>query len=280
MNSSTSINFLNGKAVTCLSPFDRGLYYGHGLFETLRREQGVCPLKALHLARLDRGAAALNIPFDIALLEQYWQVFEKSIPDTGIVKIVLTSGQGGRGYRAIADTQPNYLLQWHQFESDKNQPQRGIAVQCCDYRLPDNPRLAGIKHLNRLDQVMASAEIDWRACQEGLLLDVRDKLVEGISHNIFLRYGNSWVTPDLSRVGVAGVMREHLLQYLFAKAGFAVDVRDIPLGRLAEADEIFMCNSVTGIWPVTAISSVTFPVGEQTRALQQRLAATLPCFAI
>lgn len=277
--------FINGRQQARLSVMDRGLNYGHGLFETVRLYRGECPLWSYHLRRLMQGASVLGIPIDELLLAHYWQDCLGKIPADGILKLMVTGGQTGRGYRADTSTPPTYLLQWHpltQTMTDEAQinGRKGIAVAWCRYRLPDNKPLAGIKHLNRLDQVLASAEVDRNLYQEGLLSDQHGQLIEGISRNIFIRIGNQWLTPDLANVGVAGVMRRYLIEKIFQQLCLPVKEEPIAIDKLNQAEEVFMCNSITGIWPVIAIEQHhQFQIGEQTRAIQKQLGANISCFA-
>lgn len=287
MGFETPITYINGCLQSGLSVYDRGLNYGHGLFETLRLSQGQSPFWDYHMARLQSGAKALGIVLQPAVLAEYWRAFVTAVPAQGVVKIIVTAGQGARGYRlGSCDTGTNYLLQWFPLDSEGLAKiglhcREGVAVKPCRHRLPHNPRLAGIKHLNRLDQVLASKDIDGEQYQEGLVLDCVGNIVEGVSRNVFLRVGTRWLTPDLNRAGVAGVMRRYLLEQVFNRCGLTAAVETVSYQRLGDIEEAFMCNSVGGIWPVVAIEGGgRFEIGDQTRTLQRQLGRDIPCFAI
>ena len=273
--------FINGVSEASLSPFDRGLSYGHGLFETLRLHQGGLPLWDQHLRRLTAGADKLFIPFDAALLQGFVDQSLAHFPANGIVKITLTAGEGARGYR-YQPARSNYLVQYFDLPSPPLSSPASVVLQPCVYRLPDNPRLAGIKHLNRLDQVLAASELA-DAC-DGLLLDTQDRVIEALGSNLFMLRDGRWLTPDLTRAGVAGVMRGYLQAEVFPGRGVEVVIADITLADVAAAEEVFICNAVMGIRPVHEIRGVAvwdlanWGVGSQTLALRAELSRQLPCF--
>lgn len=265
--------FINGAASDCLTSLDRGLSYGHGVFETMRRYDGQIPLLALHLERLAMGLERLGIHASTDTIVDRLDSGLMQMPANGVVKLTVTAGVGPRGYRTPPVVSPTVIVHWN--------PAPGVPATCtlqqCRYRLPANPVLAGIKHLNRLDQVVAAMELEGDL--QGLLLDQDGNVVEALSHNIFLRFKNDWLTPRLEHCGVAGVMRRYLLDSLFPATGFSVTEALIPAARLAEADEIFICNAVSGITPVAAIAGLqTWSEHPQTVVLQHRLEENLPCF--
>jgi 4-amino-4-deoxychorismate lyase len=271
--------FLNGELADSVSTKDRGFCYGHGLFETLRLVNGVAPLWDLHLSRLKSGAVRLGIVIDDQLLDQYCDQLVDVCPADGIMKIVITAGNGGRGYRTDVSLLPNYLLQWfpltaYPFEYS----QQGISLKLCRHQLPNAPSLAGIKHLNRMDQVLARAE--WGDdYPEGLMLNQQGHVVEGVSSNLFYRRGEQWCTPRLDQCGVAGVMRQYLLDELLPGLSISVLIEAISLDELLSVDELFLCNSVVGIWPVLSLENHTvWSLGEETRLIQQQLHQVLPCY--
>ncbi len=273
MNASTRSCFVNGEAASAISVFDRGLHYGHGLFETMRVEHGTIPLWQLHRQRLKTGAVKLGIEVDDLLLEDYLQTALRDAPAHSVLKLLVTAGEGDRGYAQSGREQPNYLFQRSKLPSMPEIP-AGIAVWPCQQRLAVNPALAGIKHLNRLEQVLARAEQPVSRFAEGLMLDHDDYLVEGIASNLFCRKGNQWLTPTLDRCGVAGVMREYLL------STHAVIQCRLQLNDLADVDELFLCNAVYGIRPVVSVEGVgDWEVGQQTLEWKQQLGEEILCFA-
>jgi 4-amino-4-deoxychorismate lyase len=145
--------------------------------------------------------------------------------------------------------------------------EQGIRLFPCATRLSRQPLLAGLKHLNRLEQVIARSEWQDTEHAEGLMLDQAGRVIEGVFSNLFLVRDGVLITPDLKRCGVAGVMRAELL-FQAESLGIPTQITDIPLEQLQWADEVFVCNSVYGVWPVHACAALSWPVGPLTRKLQ------------
>lgn len=262
----------NGVFGAHLSPLDRGLAYGDGLFETCRVRAGRVPLWPLHWRRLEAGAKRLGIPLDGERLErERQQLLSAGERQSGVLKLIVTRGQGGRAYQAPAHPEPSLCWQFRPGESPAWDAGRaGVALYQCRHRLGDNPALAGMKHLNRLEYVLARSE--WGDdFPEGLLLDAEDRIIEGTLSNVFIRLRQGWCTPALDRNGVAGVMRQLLLESLAPAQGIVVAERSIRIQELMAAREWFVCNSVFGVWPVTALAPGlgSWAVGEQTLQLQR-----------
>ncbi|MEZ0122088.1 MAG: aminodeoxychorismate lyase [Candidatus Reddybacter sp.] len=274
----TISSFVDGKPQDSLSLHDRGLNYGHGLFETMRLSAGQLPLWTYHRQRLGIGADRLGITLDSARLETYLQQALEAFPAEGMVKFLLTAGVGPRGYR-YQNPLSSYVLQY--FSLPTVADPKAVRLQRCQYALPHNAQLAGIKHLNRLDQVLAAAEL--KDDFDGLLLDVEGKVVEALSSNIFLFDGQSWITPELNLCGVAGVMRRLLCEEIIPSLGQHVVVKSIALGSLVNAPEVFVCNSVRGIRPVRELEGLARwsreSSGSETAKVIAQLAQTYPCFS-
>ena len=286
------INFpfisVNGVLDATISPLDRGFAYGDGVFETCRYSKGAIPLWDYHRERLIRSAARLHIPLDERLLNQYVDSMLAYLCDvdiaSAVVKITLTRGVGGRGYRFPDQIEPTYCVGiFSGNELHTEQYRKGVNVRICDLRLAQTPALAGMKHLNRLEHILARAE--WRdEFAEGLLLDTQGRVIEATVSNLFVVKNNQLYTPDLSASGVAGIMRQTIIEKLAAPLGLACHIRDMYLNFLYEADEIFLCNSVYGIWPVNTLvderqnivaSPHSYTSDQITRALQQQLSRLL-----
>lgn len=278
MDNYPPITQINGQDASCINPFDRGFCYGHGLFETTRLMDGVIPLWPLHVNRLVAGANRLGIPCNETMLVRYRDTLLTQCKDDGVVKIVLTAGVGGRGYRTPEAVSPTYLFQW--FPSPEyicNWSSTGVPLFLCNQKLASSPLLAGMKHLNRLEQVLARAE--WGdEYPEGLLLDQQGYAVEGVSSNLFCYHEGQWLTPILTDCGVAGVMREYLMSVLLPELSIPVAESRITLEKLISSEEVFLCNSVIGIWPVVSLADrYRWSLGSGTRLIQRRLSETLPC---
>lgn len=260
--------WINGQPADCIALADRGLAYGDGLFETIKVRKGRALLFERHLARLQDGCQRLAIPCDMPVLRAELQAYMQQLGQ-GVCKLILTRGAGQRGYASPSPCVPQRILQassapqWPSAHAAE-----GVRLFACQLRLAEQPLLAGLKHLNRLEQVLARAEWSDPAFAEGLLLDQKGHVVDGVFSNIFIVHSQQLLTPDLSRCGVAGVMRAELLARAQA-AGLAAHVMDITLQHLQQADEVFTCNSLYGIWPVLGYAQQSWPVGPMTRKLQQ-----------
>lgn len=262
---------VNGHFGSDLDIQDRGLNYGHGVFETL----SICAHKPLlwqaHIERLLKSCQRLMIPTDSLQdqLEQDLRLLE--LEENAVLKVIVTAGSGGRGYQLPRDPHPTRILQIFPKPVFPDQPeQTGITARWCNMQLSCAPALAGIKHLNRLEQVLARAEWDDPTIREGILCGNDGYLAEGTMSNIFLVSHGKLYTPDLSYYGVAGIMRDHIMT-LANNADLEVVIAQLPASRLMEADEVFFCNSLIGIWPLRQLEKLRFNLGPVTQHLQQLL---------
>ncbi|WP_315807599.1 aminodeoxychorismate lyase [Pseudomonas sp. C9-3] len=264
------LSWIDGQSAEVLSARDRGLAYGDGLFETIRVSAGRPRLLARHRARLEEGVRRLSLSVSLDLVEDEILRFSALLGD-GVAKLVLTRGEGARGYAPQADAQVRRLLLASPAPAypAKNR-EEGVRLFSCATRLAEQPLLAGLKHLNRLEQVLARAEWSDPAFAEGLMRDVSGRVIEGVFSNLFLVKHGELITAELGRCGVAGVMRAEIIERARSQ-GLPVIVRDIDHGELADADEVFLCNSLYGIWPVLGVAEFTWPVGPLTRKLQGQL---------
>ena len=256
---------------------DRGAQYGDGLFETIAIRSGEPRLWNFHVERLRSGCERLGFaaPSAESLLDdlQFSISASGKGPERALAKIMVTSGRGARGYQRRGELQaitrigifnaPQYCAEFYR---------NGIKARLCQHRIATQPALAGIKSLNRLDQVLARTEWSDSSIFEGLMLDADDRLICGTMSNVFIGHGNSIATPELARCGVAGVMRRHLLS-LFDKERIACEIRDIDVRELESADEIFIANSQFGVLPVRRIDTQRMTVGSVTRKVLQLAAA-------
>ena len=261
---------INGEPAASVSVADRGLQYGDGLFETVAVIAGQPRLWDRHLARLRSGAQRLGIacPEKVALQREADRLTQ-GMAGNGVLKIVVTRGQGGRGYRPRVETPPTRILSLHAFpEYPAAYWTIGVDVRLCATRLSEQPALAGIKHLNRLDQVIARGEWDNESVAEGLMLDQNGRVIEGTFTNLFALRAGRLYTADLARCGVAGVMRQAILDYC---DGQGLPLRVVPglsLDELEAAEEVFLSNSLIGVWSVRSIDGAPLRGG---RALVGRL---------
>lgn len=284
MQRSLPLIAINGIVDQQVSPLDRGFTYGDGVFETCRMINGRIPLWDLHRQRLLSSCTTLRIPLQINVLEQYLQqliaqVFAIELREA-TVKIIVTRGEGGRGYSLPDIVKPTLCIGI--FPSrvyPEHYASHGVTVRICQQRLGCSSTLAGLKHLNRLEHILARAEWADGDIAEGLLLDNQDHLIEATVSNIFIVNHGVLFTPELNQAGVAGVMRRFIVDTIAQQLDLRVVIKTLTLVDLYGADEIFLSNSLFAIWPVTKVISNeihTFPVGAITARLQQLLQSTLP----
>lgn len=261
-----TMHLINGQRTESIDARDRGLHYGDGLFETLAVRAGAPLLWERHMQRLMHGCARLGLPApDVALLHRE-TTHVCANAARGVLKIILTRGVGGRGYRCAAST-PTRILTLHPWPDYPDAfKQQGIKVRICATRLGMNPALAGVKHLNRLEQVLARNEWDDADVPEGLMLDGAGRVIEGTLSNVFAVRDGALLTPDLSQCGVAGVMRALILEQA-AAWGIETRVTQFGVEELTAMHEVFVCNSLIGVWPVRELAGAALAVGPLTRRI-------------
>lgn len=260
-----------GDAVHALDPADRGLAYGDGVFETVLFHAGRLVWWDEHWARLQRGAKALNLlmPDPNRLHAEVESLVSGHAH--GVLKLILTRGPGGRGYAPPPMQVPTVVLSVHDVPMPP--PSDGLGLRWCDMRLSIQPRLAGFKHLNRLEQVLARAEWDDPGTHEGLMRDTEGDVVCATSANLFIRSGGRWLTPPVDRCGIAGICRQWAMS--------ALDAREqrLAVNDIEQAQALFLCNSVRGIQPVSRLDAQLWEPDPEVAALIERLAREQPAFA-
>jgi len=255
---------VNGVASEVVSAADRGFSYGDGLFESIRFVGANAPLWDRHMQRLIDSCQRLRLPLPdpAQLLREARQVRESMAH--AVVRIAWTRGVGERGYSPPAAAAPTRVVAAFPPPSmDGAAHAHGVRMRMCTLRLAEQPRLAGMKHLNRLEQVLARAEWDDPAIAEGLLRDGDGRLVSATMANLFAVIDGELVTPSLTRCGVAGVARTEIL----ARAANAVE-RDMRLPDLQRASEVFLSSSVRGVVPVQSLEEWRWTPGPVTRQWQ------------
>lgn len=258
---------VDGVAQSQIDATDRGLHYGDGLFETLAVFAGKIHCWDDHWQRLSEGCRRLGLKCpEQALLEH--EVFElsKDAPRR-VVKILLTRGSAARGYRIPSGTTSRRILvasDWPDYPPQH--AKEGVRVRLCQTRLGHNPALAGLKHCNRLEQVLARRE--WQdEAEEGLMLDVDGSVIEGTMSNVFLVCGDTLATPDLSQCGVAGITRQRIIDRA-PRLGIPVEVSKIGLEQVYGAHALFLCNTLIGLWPVRSFEGRDYPLSDLLPALR------------
>jgi len=262
------------RGIEGVAPGERALQYGDGLFETIAIRNGRPRLLELHQDRLGTGCDRLGIaaPDAGSLGAGIRQAIDDVAMVDGVVKVIVAAGPGARGYtRSNAPARVWIGVFDAGSRLDRNTG-NGVRVRICTTRLAIQPALAGIKTLNRLEQVLARAE--WREADagvfEGLMLDTGGRLVCGTMSNVFIVHDQRYLTPPITRCGVTGVMRRHLMSCL-AGAGDDVEVQDIGIDDAMAADELFLTNSQFGLLPVAACGERRWVPGARTRHAMQLL---------
>ncbi len=269
---------VNGQPGSQISLSDRGFSYGDGVFETVLVEAGKTLLLARHLGRMKRGLKCLGIDIDQAFTDCLAAEIEQLAQGGGrrFIKLIVTRGQGGRGYKAAQDLQPtrvvmsgpatDYPQQWYQ---------QGSELFLCRTRLGLNPQLAGIKHLNRLEQVLARRE--WHdQYPEGLVCDINDQLIEGTMSNLFLISGKRLLTAKLDQCGVAGIVRSVIIDWA-QKNNVEVLQQRLRLDDLLAADGAFLTNTGFGVLPISGCAGRSVPLSPITQTASQWLDEARGC---
>lgn len=250
---------------------DRGLAYGDGVFETLRVHAGAPVWWDAHVARLQHGAARLGFaPPDAAWLRNEVDALLAGQGAPAVLKLVLTRGAGGRGYRAPDPPTPTLVISRHPLPAPVPGP---LVVRWCQLRMALQPALAGIKHLNRLEQVLARAEWRDEAIHEGLLLDAAGRVACATAANVFARIGGRWLTPKVDDCGVAGIARAWVLANVPGAAEATLRPADVE-----GAEALFLCNAVRGILPVGRLGDNAWAPHPALAELQRQLGRAEPAF--
>lgn len=244
---------IDGLPASAIPADDRGFAYGDGVFRTLAMYNGRAQWWPQHYAKLVADCDALRITPPVeSVLCQDLRSIALQLPDCAL-RISVTRGSGGRGYAVPEKAQSRRIVSANPLpEYPAHWPEQGIHARICTLRLATQPRLAGIKHLNRLENVLARAEWSDPAIAEGLLLDESGNVIEGTRCNVFIVEDGALVTPDLSRCGVAGVTRD-LVMIGANRHGLRCRIAPISRGRLEAASEVLLVNSLIGVWPVAVL---------------------------
>jgi len=278
-------HLVDGQPNDSLPVTNRGLAYGDGVFETILFNKLEPVLWHEHLERMSHACEVLglNLPNDVGpeWLRLCVQLLEQSQQNKAVIKIMIIRGSGERGYRSLPDATMHSIISMHPApEPAPDSYVEGMKLWVCESRLSRNPLLAGMKHLNRLEQVMASREWPDDSFHEGLMLDVAGNVIECTRSNIFFVQDNDdLVTPALDYAGVAGVMRGFLINHA-QRLNLSVTTKTLTLQDIGQVREVFVCNSVVGIYPVAKLclnrdEVICWPPGRVTRSLQESILTEL-----
>lgn len=259
---------VNGVISDSIPAVDRGLAYGDGVFRTLLMRDSRPLHWPLHYAKLDADCRALGMdcPHEPVLARELALAAQRE-PDC-VLKIIVTRGTGQRGYAPPPAAQTTRVVMTAPLPRYPEElALTGIEARLCGIRLGLQPALAGLKHLNRLENVLARAEWSDPAIVEGVLLDVEGNVIGGTMSNLFIVERGVLFTPDLTRCGVAGVTRARLMQAAAAH-GMTCRVENISSGRLLQADAILLLNSIIGVWQVVRLAGRTWTPATVVRQLR------------
>jgi 4-amino-4-deoxychorismate lyase len=262
---------VNGIQSEHVRVIDRGLTYGDGVFRTLLVRAGHPLCWSRHYDKLHADCAQLGIlcPPEAVLAAEMDKLIAET-PDC-VMKVIVTRGESQRGFAIPETMEPTRILMASPTtQYPANYLMDGVRLHLCSTRLAIQPLLAGIKHLNRLENVLARREWNNAEIAEGLMLDMDGNAIEGTMSNLFILKGKTLYTPDLGRCGVAGVQRQRIMD-LAGRLGMTVRVKNLPLARIYEADELVLCNSVIGVWQVRELAGKTWQTGKLAARLRSLL---------
>ena len=264
--------FAGDRQVDAIAPDDRALAYGDGLFETMRVHAGTLPWWEAHWSRLVRGGERLHmaLPRPERVRAEAARLFDDGAD--GVLKLLVSRAGGARGYAPPVDGQVRWMIARHALPPEA--PSTGVRAIWCDIRMAVQPALAGIKHCNRLEQVLARGECVAAGVDEGLMQDVDGCVVSATSANLFVLRDGAWLTPRVDRCGVAGTCRAQLLQVLEAREA------TLDVAAVEAAEAVFLCNAVRGILPVARLGARTWPPHPSVAEARRILARLHPGFQL
>ena len=265
----THTYLINGDFNQAISPLDRGFAYGDGIFRTMVMRGGLPVNWPLHYQKLVADCAAIGrvCPSAELLMSDFLQLFSIEDIDSKkqeVAKIMITRGEGERGYKPPAVTTPTrVIIRSAMPQYAKESYAGGVQLHVCNTRLSSQVKLAGVKHLNRLENILARMEWRDEGVFDGVLLDQQGNVIECTMSNIFARFDKVLVTPDLSECGVAGITRQRICDVSSA-LNLTAEVAPLSLSRMLQADELIICNSLYGVFQVSKIGDTTW--GQQALA--------------
>jgi 4-amino-4-deoxychorismate lyase len=252
---------VNGQLSSTIDVRDRGLAYGDGVFETMALAQGQVQLWQGHRQRLITGLMSLGLVTDKAragtlvkaIVDDIKAAYALFGQPQGVIKVTVTRGSGGRGYAVPSSpclTRIVSMLPWPKGRSQLSKD--GVCVQMCRHRWSTNVALAGVKHLNRLDQVLARNEWTDANIHEGIMLNQEGHVISGVMSNIFIQMDGQLITPQLDQCGINGTMAQ-IVRLIAQQCGVDLIERQVSLDALLNAEAAFFTNSINGIWPIVAL---------------------------
>lgn len=255
-----------------LDGWNRAAQFADGLFETMMVNHGEIVGLKYHVTRLSAGLKRLDIKSPSSNLAGMLSSFAHKLSElsgvkSGVLKVIISRGDSARGYGYVETIQPHVTAFYNEQPvlSDHIYTQ-GVVVECLQTQCAIQPQLAGIKHLNRLENVLAKKELGNRAF-EGLMFNHLGFAIEGTSSNVFFEKDNQLFTPDLTLSGVAGVMRECVLSFAQSHK-IKINLDNISVTQLERFSQGFICNSVMGIVPISSLDGRSLEIGPVTQSIQ------------
>ncbi len=262
---------VNGSPGNLIGIRDRGLLYGDGVFRTLRASNGQALHWPLHYQKLQHDCAALDIACpDFAQLSAELESLLSNQTECAI-KLIVTRGIATRGYAPATQTTPTHLWDIAPLpDYPAEWAIHGIKARLCQLRLSQQPRLAGIKHLNRLENVLAASEWDNAEIAEGLLMDADGNVIEGVRSNLFSVLNGTLTTPSLLGCGVAGIQRDRVIAWANSN-NVPLEIRELSWEEVINAGELFIVNSLISVWPIRELEQRHWTDFAMARRLQEGL---------
>jgi 4-amino-4-deoxychorismate lyase len=265
--------WIDGIESRALPADDRGLQYGDGVFETLLVRGRKARFLDAHLARLAHGLARLRIPFETwdGLRADLDRAIRRA-PDLAVLKIIVTRGTGPRRGYSPRDCAAARRIVMLFATSPSPDFAAGVDLRVATIRLASQPMLGGLKHLNRLENVLAAMEPEHDSHFEALLLASSGDLVGGTMSNVFAVHGDEISTPPIVDAGVAGIMRAVVLRES-AGLGLRTEERRLTPADLASADEVFITNARLGVVPARRLGEHHFRMRDTAIRLRTHIEA-------
>lgn len=238
--------WVNGLQQNAIEIENRGLAYGDGIFTTAKILHGHIQYLTAHIERLVFGCQTLGIsaPSTQQLTEQLSNIGKNY--SLAVLKVVIIAGKGGRGYARSPANAYDLIVMVHDYPNHYDAlAKQGIHLGISQQQLGINPMLSGLKHLNRLEQVLLRQELATTHYDDLLVANVFDEVIEVTSANVFVFLAGKLFTPDVSLSGVNGIMRQTILSY-FPQA----EIKKLTIDDMQQAQAMFICNCVMGVVPV------------------------------
>ena len=271
------ISLINGTFSDFISVYDRGLLFGDGFFETMKwitvNGKKKVVFWSRHIDRLKKSCnkAKIKCPSKRMLDEYKNTIFKKCAQFNqfkGVLKIIITRGEGGRGYSFEKNMKPSVIFQSFPITlPDEKSLLEGVEVDICKTSINQNNFLSGLKHLNRIDSVLASDDIK-KKIYDLIFLDSNNLIIEGIKTNIFFIKKKKLITPKISSSGINGIMRQIVIEK-YSSLYEELFESNINVNQISEFDGAFLTNSIIGILPIKNIKKTGFVIDDKITKLRK-----------